>query len=79
MGVDLAIISVGDGVRPVLETLERLWAAGSCVLRTDRNGTIVVTTNGQTYEVRTNSVIFFPSVIKLPTPTPTSAPASQAG
>ena len=49
------------------------------MLRTDRNGSIVVTTDGQTYEVRTNSVVYFPSVIRMLTPTPTSAPMSQAG
>ena len=70
---------MGDGRRPAPETLERLRAAGAGVLRTDRNGTIVVTTDGQTYKVRTNSAIYFPSVIRMPTPTPTSASVSQAG
>jgi competence protein ComEC len=71
VGADLAVISVGDNARPAQETLERLQAVGARVLRTDRNGTIVVTTDGQTYEVRTNSLIYFPAVIRMPTPTPT--------
>jgi competence protein ComEC len=77
VGADLAIILVGDGRRPAPETLERLRAAGARVLRTDRDGTIVVTTDGQTYAVRTNSAIYFPAVIRMPTPTIT--PVSQTG
>lgn len=55
VGAELAIISVGDGSLPAQETLNRLRAAGARVLRTDRNGTIVVTIDGQTYEVQANS------------------------
>jgi beta-lactamase superfamily II metal-dependent hydrolase len=61
---DLAIISVGDSGRPAPETLERLRAVGAHVLRTDQNGTIVVTTDGQTYEVHADYVVLLPMVVR---------------
>jgi competence protein ComEC len=52
----IAVISVGAGNRfghPAPETLARLAAVGATVYRTDQQGTIVVTTNGQTVDVGT--------------------------
>ena len=70
VGAELAIISIGAGNLPAQETLDRLRAAGARVLRTDRNGTIVVTTDGQTYTVKPNFIVLLPMVMKLPTPPP---------
>jgi len=53
---EVAIISVGadnDYGHPHKETLERLNAAGPLVFRTDRNGTILVRSDGATYSVVT--------------------------
>jgi competence protein ComEC len=50
----VAIISVGAGNsygHPAQSTLDRLTSAGAKVYRTDRNGTVVVTTDGSTLEV----------------------------
>jgi len=82
VGAELAVISVGASNpygHPAQETLDRLQAAGARVLRTDQDGTIVVTTDGQTYEVQANFVVFLPLVVKIvptPTHTPTSTPTS---
>lgn len=67
VGAELAIISVGHGSLPAQETLDRLQAAGARVLRTDRNGTIVVTTDGQTYEAHVSSDLV---ITKRATPDP---------
>jgi len=78
VGAELAIISVGADNpygHPAQETLDRLQAAGARVLRTDQNGTIVVTTDGQTYEVEADFVVFLPLVIRT-VPTPTNTPTS---
>jgi len=81
VGAELAIISVGADNpygHPAQETLDRLTAAGARVLRTDQNGTVVVTTDGQTYQVQADFVAFLPLVAKAAssesTPTPTSRP-----
>ena len=52
----VAVISVGQGNRyghPHQETLNKLAAMGVVVYRTDLNGTIVITTNGIYYSVKT--------------------------
>jgi competence protein ComEC len=52
----IAVISVGANNRfghPAPETLARLAAVGATVYRTDLQGTVVVTTNGQTVDVGT--------------------------
>jgi beta-lactamase superfamily II metal-dependent hydrolase len=68
VGAELAVISVGAASNPygypAQETLDSLRAAGARVLRTDQNGTIVVTTDGQTYEFEANFVVFLPLVVK---------------
>jgi competence protein ComEC len=76
VGAELAVISVGADNpygHPAQETLNRLKDAGARVLRTDQNGTIVVTTNGQTYEVRASFLVFLP-MVAVPTPTNTAMP-----
>ncbi|MFA5268490.1 MAG: lamin tail domain-containing protein [Methanoregula sp.] len=53
---EVAIISLGEDNEyghPHRETLERLNAAGPLVLRTDLDGTVLVTSNGATYSVVT--------------------------
>lgn len=53
---EIAIISVGAGNsygHPAQTTLDRLAAAGAKVFRTDKHGTITVTTDGTTLEVAT--------------------------
>ena len=52
----IAVISVGDGNtygHPAQATLDRLADIGAKVYRTDKNGTITVTTDGTTLEVST--------------------------
>lgn len=51
---DVAVIMVGEGNRyghPHLETLVRLTNSNVDIYRTDIHGTIIITTNGQTFEV----------------------------
>jgi len=51
---ELAVIMCGEDNpygHPHDETLERLAGAGIEIYRTDLQGTIVITTDGQTYEV----------------------------
>ncbi len=55
---DLAIISVGTGNtygHPTAAALSRLMNIGSNIYRTDLNGTVVVTTDGNTYSVTTEN------------------------
>lgn len=81
VGAEVAVISVGASNpygHPAQETLDRLQAAGAEVLRTDQNGTIVITTDGQTYEIKAGYVVFLPLVIKfVPTPTNTLPPPTN--
>jgi beta-lactamase superfamily II metal-dependent hydrolase len=52
----IAVISVGASNtygHPAAQTLARLAAVNATVYRTDMQGTIIVTTNGQTVDVRT--------------------------
>ena len=81
VGAELAIISVGTDNsygHPAQETLDRLQAAGARVLRTDRNCTITITTDGQTYNVSACFVAFLPLVAQAvpsePTPTHGTTP-----
>ena len=53
---EVAVISVGADNRfghPAQATLERLEAHGARVLRTDRDGTIILSTDGRSYRLRT--------------------------
>ena len=55
---DIAVIMVGEGntyAHPHEETLQMLNAAGVDIYRTDINGDIVITTDGQSYNVN-NSI-----------------------
>ncbi|MGZ8880393.1 MAG: hypothetical protein ACXW1N_08780, partial [Halobacteriota archaeon] len=52
----IAVISVGANNsygHPAPQVLARLAAVNATVYRTDTEGTIIVTTNGQTVDVRT--------------------------
>ena len=52
---EVAIISVGAGntyKHPAQATLDKLLAIGASIYRTDLNGNIVVTADGQTYSVK---------------------------
>ncbi len=63
----LAVISVGADNpygHPAQETLDRLTGVGARLLRTDRNGTVIVTTDGLTFELDADFVVFLPLVAK---------------
>jgi competence protein ComEC len=64
----LAIISVkhNSDDHPAQETLDRLSAVGAKIYRTDQNGTLVVTSDGQTVKVDLH-YIFLPLVIRQAT------------
>ena len=76
----LAVISVGDNAygHPADERLDNLRAIGAEVLRTDRSGTIEITTDGETYHVDADYFVFLPSVARAYHPTPTP-PAGTSG
>lgn len=80
VGAEVAIISVGADNSygyPAQETLDRLQAAGAQVFRTDQDGTVTITTDGQTYKVvEVEYLVFLPLVVRQPTPTPTNTPTS---
>lgn len=82
---EIAIISVGavnPYGHPHEETLARLLDAQAIIYRTDRDGTIVVTSDGSGYSVSVSSVslLFFPLVMRehspLPPPSPSKTPTS---
>ncbi|MBU0494558.1 MAG: lamin tail domain-containing protein, partial [Chloroflexi bacterium] len=63
VGAELAVICVGaDNTygHPAEETLARLRAAGARILRTDQNNTVVVRTDGQTFQVQADYLLFLP-------------------
>jgi beta-lactamase superfamily II metal-dependent hydrolase len=65
-----AVISVGAGNpygHPAQETLDRLTAHGATVYRTDLNGTVVLTSDCNTYSISTAGAT-------LPPPEPTTSP-----
>jgi competence protein ComEC len=88
VGAEVAVISVGaDNLYgyPAQETLDRLRAAGAQVYRTDQDGTLVISTDGQTYEIiEVDYFVFLPLVIRQVapaaaptlTPTPTQEPGT---
>ena len=72
-----AVISVGAGNtygHPHQETLDRLAAAGATVYRTDLNGTVVLTSDCNTYALTTGGPA--PTPTPAPTAAPTVAPTS---
>ena len=85
-----AIYMAGEGNRyghPHEETVLTLFDIGDEIYGTDVCGTIIVTTDGETYEVQTEkegcaktpttSTIFTPPPTTTPTQTPTSTPAPE--
>jgi competence protein ComEC len=77
---EVAIISVGGGNpygHPAPETLDRLAAAGANVYRTDKYGTITVISDGQSYEVLADFVVFLPFMARQPTSTNTRSLLNQ--
>ena len=77
---EVAIISVGTGNtygHPAATTLSKLQGAGATVYRTDLNGHIVVTTDGDTYSVSTAKNLPAP-VAPVVTPAPTQ-PVQSTG
>ena len=80
-----AVISVGDNPygHPTDETIQRLLDAGARIWRTDEQGTIVVESDGFTYNIYgeldpINLAIFLPLLIKeTPPPPPTPEPTEE--
>lgn len=74
---EVAVISVGERNRyghPHQETLDKLAAKGVIVYRTDLDGTVVITTDGTNYSVKTEKLRPKPTPTPSPAPTPTPAP-----
>jgi len=73
-----AVISVGAGNtygHPTQDTLDRLAAVGATVYRTDQDGTVVLTSDCNTYSIATSGPAVTPTITPVPspkTPTPTS-------
>jgi len=68
---EVAIISAGTGNpygHPAEETLTRLRAAGARVFRTDLHGTVVVVSDGTTYDVQAGGFLAFLPLIAHPLP-----------
>lgn len=74
---EVAIISVGTGNtygHPAQETLMKLESMGVNVCRTDLNGNIVVSTDGNSYTVSVNGVITLEFGTELPIIKPAGTP-----
>ncbi|MBS4029857.1 MAG: MBL fold metallo-hydrolase [Clostridiales bacterium] len=73
---EVAVIMVGKGNRyghPHLETLVRLANSNVDIYRTDIHGTVIITTNGQTFEVNQKQPYQYnPPKIPEPSPEPAS-------
>jgi len=72
------VISVGAGNtygHPHQETLDRLAAAGATVHRTDQNGTVVLTSDCNSYSITTSGAPA-PPATPGPAATPTPAPSA---
>jgi len=68
-----AVISVGEDNtygHPTQKTLDKLAAAGAKIYRTDLNGTIIISTNGNSYTVKTQRTASAPAAQAKPSPTP---------
>jgi competence protein ComEC len=82
VGAEVAVISVGADnpyEYPAQETLDRLQAAGAQIFRTDQDGTVVIATDGQTWEVvAVDYFVFLPLIVRLSSPAaaPTPEPAT---
>jgi hypothetical protein len=76
VGPELAVISVGADNsygHPGEDALDRLATVGARVMRTDQVGTIVVTTDGETYWVQPSFLVFLPFASRMES-APTSEP-----
>jgi competence protein ComEC len=68
-----AVISVGAGNtygHPAQDTLDRLAAVGATVYRTDQNGTVVLTSDCNTYSIATSGPAVTPTITPVPSPPP---------
>lgn len=78
---EMAVIMVGSGNRyghPTDQTLNALSSRGINLYRTDKQGNIVVTTNGSTYSVNTPPDPAMVAINQTPAPAPAStAPATS--
>ncbi len=75
----ISIITVGKGNdygHPHEEVLERLMATGSRIYRTDRDGTVVVATDGKALAVATGRKASLTLTHRTPTAAPAPAPAA---
>ncbi|MBA7473264.1 hypothetical protein ES707_08599 [subsurface metagenome] len=78
----ISVIPVGDGNdygHPHEEALERLEATGSRIYRTDRDGTVIIATDGQALAVTAGGTPSATVTTRAPTPTTiptTTAPSS---
>lgn len=78
---DVAVISVGaDNTygHPHQDTLDRLETAGAVIYRTDLHGTVVVTTDGTSYAIRTEKTAPTAEVTPDASPEPTLEPVPNA-
>jgi beta-lactamase superfamily II metal-dependent hydrolase len=74
---EVAVISVGAGNtygHPAAETLTKLQNVGATIYRTDLNGNIVVSTDGNTYSVSTDKASAATTTL---TPTPSTTTSTQ--
>lgn len=66
VGPELAVISVGASNpygHPAEQVLQRLTEAGATIYRTDQDGTVVITTDGATWEVHGTYYLHLPLVL----------------
>jgi len=80
---EYAVICVGEGNtygHPHQETIDKLNAAGVQIYRTDLNGTIVLTSDGSSFDINPDVTHVLPTGAPSPTASPsTPSPSSDSG